>query len=107
MSPARLVKAVAVVLLTGILVPVATAGTVLSSFLFLPLPATLPQPKPTIDAQISRVYDINGNQIGVFRQFEITQPVQPRDLPTVLKQAVVSAEDRRFYKHGGIDVRGT
>jgi len=107
MSPARLVKAVAVVLLTGILVPVATAGTVLSSFLFLPLPATLPQPKQTIDSQISRVYDINGNQIGVFRQFEITQPVQPRDIPTVLKKAVVAAEDRRFYKHGGIDVRGT
>src|SRR5205823_7036563 len=98
---------VAVVLLTGILVPVATAGTVLSSFLLLPLPASLPQPKQTVDAQISRVYDINGNQIGVFRQFEITQPVQPGDIPLVLKKAVVAAEDRRFYKHGGVDVRGT
>src|SRR5947209_8032190 len=107
MSAARLIKAVAILLLTGILVPVATAGTVLSAFLFLPLPATLPEPRQTIDAQISRVYDINGNQIGVFRQFEITQPVEPKDIPDVLKKAVVAAEDRRFYQHGGVDVRGT
>jgi penicillin-binding protein 1A len=67
----------------------------------------LPEPRQTVDAQISRVYDINGNQIGVFRQFEITQPVEPKDIPDILKKAVVAAEDRRFYQHGGVDVRGT
>ena len=107
MSIARLIRAVAVVLLTGLMVPVATAGTLLSAFLFLPLPATLPDPRPTVDSQITRVYDINGQEIGQFRQFEITQPVQPGDIPKVLKKAVVAAEDRRFYEHGGVDVRGT
>jgi penicillin-binding protein 1A len=33
--------------------------------------------------------------------------VRPEDIPLVLKQAVIAAEDRRFYSHGGVDVRGT
>ena len=107
MSVARVLKAIGVVLLTSLLVPVATAGTVLGAFLFLPLPATLPDPRPGIDAQITRVYDINGSEIGQFRQFDITEPVQPSDIPKVMKQAVIAAEDRRFYDHGGIDLRGT
>jgi penicillin-binding protein 1A len=107
MSTARVIKAVAVVVLTGVMVPVATAGTVLGAFLFLPLPASLPDPRPGIDAQVTRVYDIHGREIGQFRQFDVTQPVQPGDIPQVMKDAVIAAEDRRFYRHGGIDVRGT
>jgi penicillin-binding protein 1A len=107
MSVAQVFKAIGVVLLTTLFVPVATAGTVLGAFLFLPLPATLPDPRPGIDAQVTRVYDINGNEIGQFRQFDITEPVQPEDIPQVLKDAVISAEDRRFYDHGGIDLKGT
>jgi penicillin-binding protein 1A len=107
MSVARVLKAVTVVLVTGLVVPVATAGTVLSAFLFLPLPASLPDPRPGVDAQVTRVYDINGTEIGQFRQFDITQPVEPNDIPKVMRRAVIAAEDRRFYEHGGIDVRGT
>ena len=33
-------------------------------------------------------------------------PVEPEDIPEVLKQAVVAAEDRRFYEHRGVDARG-
>ena len=29
------------------------------------------------------------------------------DVPDILKQAVISAEDRNFYEHGGVDIRGT
>jgi penicillin-binding protein 1A len=107
MSAARILKAIAVVVLTGLMVPAATAGIVLGAFLFLPLPATLPDPRPTLDSQVTRVYDINGQEIGQFREFDITKPVQPEDIPQVLKDAVISAEDRRFYEHGGIDVKGT
>jgi penicillin-binding protein 1A len=107
MSAARVLKAIAVVALTGLMVPALTAGIVLAAFLFLPLPATLPDPRPTVDSQVTRVYDINGQEIGQFREFDITKPVQPEDIPQVLKDAVISAEDRRFYEHGGIDVKGT
>jgi penicillin-binding protein 1A len=107
MSVVRVLKAIGVVALTAAFVPLATAGTVLGAFLFLPLPATLPDPRPGIDAQVTRVYDINGNEIGQFRQFDLTAPVQPGDIPQVMKDAVIAAEDRRFYEHGGIDLRGT
>jgi penicillin-binding protein 1A len=103
----RLVKAVSLLVVTVLVVPVATAGTVLAAFLFLPLPATLPDARQSVDSQISRVYDINGDEIGVFRQFEITAPVQPGDIPTVLKNAVIASEDRRFREHGGVDIKGT
>src|SRR5688572_17323341 len=103
----RALKAIALLAITVVIVPVTTAGTVLAAFLFLPLPATLPEARQTVDSQISRIYDMNGAEIGSFRQFEITDPVQPEDIPPVLKNAVVAAEDRRFYQHGGVDVRGT
>jgi penicillin-binding protein 1A len=107
MSGRRLLKAIVLVALTVVVVPVATAGTVLAAFLFLPLPATIPEPRKGIDAQVSRVYDINGQEIAVIQEYDFTQPVEPSDIPDVLKEAVISGEDRRFYEHGGVDVRGT
>ena len=107
MSASRVAKAFALLVVTAVVVPVLTAGTVLASFLFLPLPASLPEPRKGVDAQVSRVFDINGKEIGQFRQFEITDPVEPADIPEVLKKALVAAEDRRFYEHSGVDLRGT
>jgi membrane peptidoglycan carboxypeptidase len=103
----RLLRALAIVLVTALAVPIATGGTVLAAFLFLPLPAVLPEAKEGVTAQISRIFDINGNEIGQFRQFETTRPVAPEDIPQVLKDAVIAAEDRRFYDHGGVDIVGT
>jgi penicillin-binding protein 1A len=103
----RIVRAVSVFVLSTVVVPVGVATTVLASFLFLPLPATLPVPKATIESQISHIYDINGNEIGLFRKFETAIPFRKEDVPLVLKQAVISAEDKRFYQHGGVDIRGT
>ncbi|MGI8791579.1 MAG: transglycosylase domain-containing protein, partial [Acidimicrobiales bacterium] len=94
------------VLLVGA-VPVAVTGTVLASMIFLPLPATLPQPRPPEGGQVSRVYDQNGDEIGQFREFEQNIPVRRGDIPLFLKQAVISAEDRSFYQHGGVDIRGS
>src|SRR5437763_6935695 len=92
---------------SAILVPAGTVATVLGAFLFLPLPATLPKPKPGVASAMSHVYDINGNEIAVFREFETDIPVRQEDIPKVLKEAVVSIEDRRFYSHGGVDPQGT
>src|SRR3954464_3505578 len=91
----------------AILVPIGTASTVLGAFLFLPLPATLPKPKPGVASSMSHVYDINGNEIAVFREYETSIPIQQKDIPEVLKQAVISIEDKRFYSHGGGAPQGT
>ena len=90
-----------------VLTPVTSAGVMLAAFLFLPLPAELPERVPPSPSQISRVYDAAGNEIGTFKQFETSIPVEPGDIPEHLKQAVIAAEDRSFYSHGGVDVRGT
>src|SRR5438270_9831349 len=103
----KAIRAGIVFFASAVLVPVGTAGTVLGAFLFLPLPATLPKPKPNVASSMSHVYDINGNEIAVFRQYETSIPVQQKDIPEILKQAVVSIEDRRFYSHGGVDPQGT
>jgi penicillin-binding protein 1A len=97
-----------VLLLTCVVaVPVTMVAVVLAGLLFLPLPAALPAPRAPFQSLISTVYDAQGNQIGTFREFDLSIPVAQKDIPTKLKEAVISIEDRNFYKHGGVDLRGT
>ena len=103
----RVLRSIAALLLVIILTPIASAGVALASLIFLPLPATLPTPKPTVDSQSTHVYDAVGNEIAVFKEFDTSIPVQQSDIPQVLKDAVVASEDRNFYSHGGVDIRGT
>src|SRR6516164_7678949 len=88
-------------------VPVAVVATVLAVLLFVPLPASIPQPKEVAISAPTQVYDRYGNPIATFRAFDQNIPVAEKDIPTVLKEAVISVEDRNFYKHGGIDLRGS
>jgi penicillin-binding protein 1A len=67
----------------------------------------VPERVPPSPSQISRVYDLDGNEIATFRQFETSVPVKPEDIPEVLEMAVIAAEDRNFYEHAGVDVRAT
>jgi penicillin-binding protein 1A len=103
----RLLKTLVAMLVVAVLTPIASAGVMLAAFLFLPLPAQLPPRQPPNESQISRVYDADGNQIATFKQFETSIPVEPEDIPPILKAAVIAAEDKDFYTHGGVDLRGT
>ncbi|HEV3402045.1 MAG TPA: transglycosylase domain-containing protein [Acidimicrobiales bacterium] len=96
----------AVFIVVTLVAPVVTAGTVLGSLFFLPLPTpSLPPPQPGTESRVTHVYDARGNEIGIFRKFETKIPVQPGDIPEILKQAVIAQEDQRFYSHGGVDIR--
>jgi penicillin-binding protein 1A len=61
--------------------------------------------RPTFDEQlwqVSRVYDRHGDVLAeFFRERRTIVPVE--ELPDHLLHAVVAAEDKRFYQHGGID----
>jgi penicillin-binding protein 1A len=103
----RVLSAIAAILVVAVLTPAATAGVVLATYLFLPLPAELPERIPPSPSEISVVYDADGNQLATFKQFETSIPVEAGDIPEVLKQAVIAAEDRSFYSHSGVDVRST
>jgi len=104
-NPIQIAKAVAVFLVVAIVVPLATAGTAAVSILYLPLPAPqLPTPKPGVESRITHVYDATGAEIGILRKFDTSIPIQASDIPEILKQAVVAAEDQRFYSHSGFDL---
>ncbi|MDR0996955.1 MAG: transglycosylase domain-containing protein, partial [Zoogloeaceae bacterium] len=52
-----------------------------------------------------RVYDRDGKQIGEFGE-ERRDLVRIGDVPQVMKNAILAAEDDDFYQHHGIDPRG-
>jgi penicillin-binding protein 1A len=103
----RFLNPLAAMVIVAVITPAASAGVLLATFVFLPLPANLPARPPHDASQISRVFDADGNQIATFREFETSIPVRKQDIPDVVKQAVIAAEDRNFYTHGGVDLRGT
>src|SRR5947207_3045576 len=103
----RIVRALVLVVTCGITVPVAVGVVVMGSLLFLPLPAVLPAPKAVTQSQGSKIFTVDGQQIAEFKDVDLKIPVRPEDIPDVLKKAVISAEDRNFYTHGGVDIRGS
>ncbi|NJD24419.1 MAG: penicillin-binding protein 1A [Betaproteobacteria bacterium] len=52
-----------------------------------------------------RVYTADGYLIGEFGE-ERRAVISIQDVPNVMKQAILAAEDDRFYQHGGIDYLG-
>src|SRR5512142_1997101 len=52
-----------------------------------------------------RVYSADGDLIGEFGE-EKRAVVKIKDVPRVMKAAILAAEDDRFYQHGGVDYSG-
>ncbi|MEO1250909.1 MAG: PBP1A family penicillin-binding protein [Pseudomonadota bacterium] len=52
------------------------------------------------------VLDRNGDEIAA-RGARYGEQVEPDELPRYLVDAVLATEDRRFYEHTGVDLRGT
>jgi len=56
-------------------------------------------------ATISRIYSGEGQIIDEFaKERRLFAPID--DIPDLVKQAFISAEDKNFYKHAGYDLRG-
>jgi len=88
------------------LAPVGASAIVLSTLLYPPALEELPDPRPPGGSQLSRVYDTNGREIAVFREFDQRLPLEEGQVPEVLKQAVISMEDQSFYSNSGVDLSG-
>ncbi len=87
--------------------PVAFGLTILAGLILLPLPATIPVSKAQQPAQATVIYDRYGHPIATLQQFDQNIPITAAEVPSVLKEAVIADEDRNFYHHGGVDLRGT
>lgn len=55
----------------------------------------------------SYVYDCDGNIIIPLQGSKNREPVDFKDIPQDLKDALVAIEDKRFYDHFGVDIRRT
>ncbi len=66
----------------------------------IPLPAAAP------GAQSSKLYDSQGELIYTFHGTENRTIVPLDQISNNLKQAVVAAEDRSFYTHPGVSIKG-
>ncbi|MDQ2826925.1 MAG: penicillin-binding protein [Actinomycetota bacterium] len=66
----------------------------------------IPLPPETPLAQTTVIYDGTGAQLAELHGVENRFPVKIDDVPQVMVAAVVAAEDRKFFEHGGIDPLG-
>ncbi|MEU8201975.1 transglycosylase domain-containing protein [Streptosporangium sp. NPDC049046] len=66
-------------------------------------PEDLKEPPP---AEVSIVQDAKGNEIARFYE-EYREVVKLDQVAEIMKTAIISIEDYRFYQHGAIDLEGT
>jgi membrane peptidoglycan carboxypeptidase len=66
-------------------------------------PEDLSEPPP---AEVTIVQDAKGNEIARFYE-EYREVVRLDAIADVMKTAIISIEDYRFYEHGAIDLEGT
>jgi membrane peptidoglycan carboxypeptidase len=52
------------------------------------------------------IYDVDGNPIAVLHGDQNRIAISRTQMPLSIRQAVVAAEDRRFYEHGGVSLGG-
>ncbi len=87
--------------------PPVAAGVAVATFVLLPLPASLPEvPRRTVDSRPSTVLAADGSVIGEFKEPLSRMALPTGQLPDTVRRAVVAAEDRDFFRHGGIDLSG-
>lgn len=58
------------------------------------------------ESQTSIVYDTNGKQLLKFKGEKDVYYLKYKELPVYVIAAVISVEDRNFYKHSGVDYKG-
>ena len=83
----------------------AVVGALLGAFVLALLYPTLPSLDTLTDYQPKiplRIVSADGDLLGEFGE-ERRAIVHIGDVPDVMKQAILAAEDERFYQHGGVD----
>jgi len=94
-----------IVYLASVFLGLAVVGALLGAFVLALLWPTLPSLEALTDYQPKiplRVVSAEGDLLGEFGE-ERRAVVAIREVPDVMKQAILAAEDERFYQHGGVD----
>ena len=91
--------------LASVLFGLALVGALLGAFVFALLYPTLPSLEALTDYQPKiplRILSVEGDLLGEFGE-ERRAIVKIQDVPQIMRQAILAAEDERFYQHGGVD----
>lgn len=83
----------------------ATVGALLGAFVLVLLYPTLPSLETLTDYRPKiplRIVSADGDLLGEFGE-ERRAVVNIAEVPELMKQAILAAEDERFYSHGGVD----
>ncbi|MBM3286514.1 MAG: PBP1A family penicillin-binding protein [Candidatus Eisenbacteria bacterium] len=91
-------------LIAIVVTPLLMAAGLYALFMFwgsgLPIPSTMEELRPSAR---SVVYDRNGSPVGNYF-VEDRQPIALAEVPQTMIEAVLAAEDRRFYGHWGVNL---
>jgi penicillin-binding protein 1A len=96
----RLLLALGVAAISIAVAVLSVAGYVLA------IAATAPgidELKPQDKGASSVIYAADGSRLGYVQADTIRTPISWRQMPQILRHAVVAIEDRRFYEHKGVD----
>ncbi len=90
--------------LAGLLLTVTLVTTVAAALIYPSLPSleALTDYRPKMPL---RIYSEEGGLLAEFGE-ERRSVVHLKDTPLILRQAILAAEDERFYEHGGVDTLG-
>src|SRR5271169_2089902 len=91
--------------LASVLFGLALVGTLLVAFVFALLYPTLPSLEALTDYQPKiplRIVSAEGDLLGEFGE-ERRALVKIQEVPALMREAILAAEDERFYQHGGVD----
>ena len=62
--------------------------------------------KPAKKGAVSIVYAADGSILARLSSDVLRTPLKQAQIPTLMKEATVAVEDKRFYKHDGVDYEG-
>ncbi|MFI4953169.1 MAG: penicillin-binding protein 1A [Burkholderiales bacterium] len=91
--------------LASVLVGLGLVGALLAAFVLALLYPTLPSLDTLTDYQPKiplKIVSAEGDILGEFGE-ERRAIVKIKDVPDVMRHAILAAEDERFYQHGGVD----
>ena len=92
----------------ALLATLGLAGALIVGYVAVIVYPTLPSLEALTDYQPKiplRIYSADGKLIGEFGE-ERRAVVRITEVPPVLRDAILAAEDERFYQHGGVDYVG-
>ncbi len=83
-------------------------GAVMAALVLLWFAQDLPRPEAALDAARRPGLSLQDRAGQVFATYGdvVGDPLRLRDLPHWLPEAAVAVEDRRFYRHNGLDIVG-